>query len=593
MFSLSRRQAVGALAATAVIGRLNFALAAGSSADAAFQNLVKRWLDEGLRLNPIFATYIGDHRFDTEVDDVSAAGRAAKVAFLKSALTQLMAIDRSKLSRANQADAAIFENEVRFEIWDAEVNESWEWDPLQYNELIGSAVYLLIAREFAPLPERLNHATARMEKMPKLLEQTRASLDPARVPKIHAETVAKQNKGIGSIGDGLVAMAGALPAADKARLTAAAATMKAAIDEHQKWIEGTLVPNAKGDFRIGPKRYDEKLKFALMSSLSRQEIRAKAEAALTATRAEMYTIARGVLAGKAGAPPTPDNPTEAQQNAVIGAAMEIAYADRPARDKFVAACEAAVTQTTAFVREKDFITLPDAPVKVIVTPEFKRGVAGAYCDPPGPLDKGMDTLFAVDPVPDDWTQAQVDSYLREYNNRSIQELTIHEAMPGHYTQLWHSNKYPSVLRAVLFSGPFVEGWACYSENVMAEQGYLNRDPLYLLMHLKLNVRVYTNAIMDSAIHVDGMSEAEAMKLMMEKGFQQEREAAGKWVRARVSSCQLPTYFVGMTEHIELRAETEKRWGANFNLKKYHDTVLSFGSPPVKIARALMFDEPIG
>ena len=178
----------------------------------------------------------------------------------------------------------------------------------------------------------------------------------------------------------------------------------------------------------------------------------------------MYVIAKGVLAGKPGAPAMTDNPNVAEQNTVLGAAMEIAYADRPARDKFVAACEAAVKTSTDFVRAKDLITLPDAPVKVIVTPEFRRGVAGAYCDSPGPLEKHLDTFFAVDPVPGHLVaRSRSTSYMREYNSRSIHELTIHEAMPGHYTQIWHSNKYPSALRAVLGSGPFVEGWACYAE----------------------------------------------------------------------------------------------------------------------------------
>jgi uncharacterized protein (DUF885 family) len=462
-----------------------------------------------------------------------------------------------------------------------------------YNELAGGAVYLLIAREFAPVNERLHNAASRMEKLPKMFEQARANLQPARVPKIHADTVAKQNKGLASIADGVVAIGAGLPAADKERLTAAAATMKAAVTEHQAWLDGTLVPNAKGDFRIGAELYDQKLKFALMSPLSRQEIKARATAYLKEQRAKMYVIARGVLAGKAGAPPMPDNPTEAQETAVIGAALELAYADRPARDKVVPFAEETVRMATDFVRAKDLITLPNAPVKVIVTPEFRRGVAVAYCDSPGPLDKHLDTFYSVEPISPEWTQAQVDSFLREYNSRGIQEVTIHEAMPGHYTQLWHSNKYPSVLRAVLGSGPFVEGWACYAERVMAEAGYLDRDPLYLLVHHKLNLRVCTNALMDQAIHVDGASQEEMMKLMMELGFQQEREAAGKWIRAQVSSCQLPTYFVGLSEHNELRAEAERRWGADFNLKKYHDTVLSFGSPPVRYARALMFDEPIG
>jgi uncharacterized protein (DUF885 family) len=176
----------------------------------------------------------------------------------------------------------------------------------------------------------------------------------------------------------------------------------------------------------------------------------------------------------------------------------------------------------------------------------------------------------------------VDSFLREYNTRSIANLTIHEAMPGHYLQLAHSNRYPSVLRAMLGSGPFVEGWAVYTERVMQEQGFRAGDPLMRLVQLKWYLRAVTNAIMDSAIHVDGMSRDDA----------EEREAAGKWVRAQLSSTQLSTYFVGYQEHADLRAEVERRQGAKFDLKAYHDQVLSYGSPPVRFVRQLMLEEPI-
>ncbi len=299
------------------------------------------------------------------------------------------------------------------------------------------------------------------------------------------------------------------------------------MDVHQDWLDKTLVPNAKGDFRIGAKLYDEKLVFALNSPMTRAEIRTNAEAALAATRVQMYEIARGVLSGRKDAPPTPAKPTDDEQQAVIAAALDIAYADKPMRDKFVGACEQAVATATAFVRKKDLITLPSSPVKVIETPKFKRGVSGAYCSSPGPLDKGQETFVAVDPVPDDWTQSQADSYLREYNSRNVDELIVHEAMPGHYVQLWHANQYPSVLRAVLGSGPFIEGWACYAEDMMAEQGFLDRDPLYRLVHLKLDLRSILNAILDQGIHVGDMTREEAMKLMTEKGVPAGQRGRGQ------------------------------------------------------------------
>jgi uncharacterized protein (DUF885 family) len=563
------------------------------SADEQFADIGKRWLDGYMKLNPVSATQTGDHRFDTELDDLGAAGRKAGLDFSHSLLADLEKIDRTKLSRANQVDFGILRNQLRSDIWTSETLQSWAWDPLVYSQIAGGSLYTLMAREFAPLPERLRAATARMQKLPALFAQMRANLDPARVPKIHAETIAKQNKGVLSIVDEqIVPQAKELPDADRQKLEAAIADLRKAVDENQAWIDTQLVPNAKGDFRIGAALYDAKLAFALNSPLSRQEIRTRAQAQLAGTRAEMYAIARKVLAGKPKAPALPETPSDSQQQAAIQAALELAYAEHPARDKVVGTAEDALAKATEFVRAKGFVTMPDAPVKIIPMPVFQRGVALAYCDSPGPLDKALDTFYAVSPIPDDWTAKQVDSYLREYNTRSIAELTVHEAMPGHYLQLWHSNKYPSVLRAVLSSGAFVEGWAVYGEKLMVDQGFLDNDPLYRLVHLKWDLRVIANAILDQAMHVDGMTREEAMQLMTVQTFQEEREAAGKWVRAELTSAQLPTYFVGWQEHLDLRREAEKHDGDKFDLKRYHDTVLSFGSPPVRYVRELMFDEAI-
>jgi uncharacterized protein (DUF885 family) len=251
-----------------------------------------------------------------------------------------------------------------------------------------------------------------------------------------------------------------------------------------------------------------------------------------------------------------------------------------------------MTEAERFVKSRDLVSVFDDPLEIIPMPEFQRGVALAYCDPPGPLESGQKTFYAISPIPENWTRAQVDSFLREYNTRSIHNLTIHEAMPGHYLQLMHANRYRSPLRAVLASGPFVEGWAVYTERMMVDAGYYNGDPLMRLIQLKWYLRTIGNAILDQAVHVDGIERAAAMRLMTRDTFQEEREAAGKWVRVQLTSAQLPTYFVGVQEHLALRAEAEQRAGANFNLKRYHDAVLSFGSPPVRYVRALLFDLPI-
>ena len=569
------------------------ATAGDAAADAAFADLSKRALDTWMQLSPVSATQIGDHRYDSEIDDLSAAGQQKTLAAYKGLLADLDKVDVSKLGRENQVDAAILRNQLQSEIWNAEVLQSSKWDPQLYNGLAGSALYGLMAREFAPLPERLKSATARMEKLPQIFAQARENLDPARVPKIHAETVAKQNKGILSIVDTFITPhIGELPAEDGKRLQAAIDGLKKAVAEQQTWLDTTLVPNAKGDYRIGAELYDQKLKFALNSSLSRAEIGERARAELKRVRGDMYGIAQTVLKDKPGAPALPANPTDEQQQAAIEAALELAYAEKPARDKVVEDAKAALAQSTEFVRTHDLMTLPDAPVDIILMPEFQRGVAVAYCDSPGPLDKNLKTFYAVSPIPDDWTDKQVDSFLREYNSRMIHLLSIHEGTPGHYLEGWHSGKFPSTLRAVLRSGLFAEGWAVYTERMMQEQGYLDNDPLFHLVQLKFYLRTISNAILDQGAHVDNWTREQAMHLMTHDAFQQESEASGKWVRAQLTSAQLPTYFVGAQEHFDTRKAVQEKQGANFNLKAYHDQMLSYGAPPVRFARQLMLGQPI-
>lgn len=561
--------------------------------DRAFAALSKRFLDEGLALSPVAATQIGDHRFDDRIDDLSQAGRRKVLDWNKAVLAELDGIDTAALSRENQVDALVLRNNLEGTIWDLETFQSWAWDPQVYSGLAGGAIYNLMARDFAPMPQRLKSAAARMERLPALLAQARENLDPARVPRTHAETVAKQNKGVLSLIDTFITPnAGQLSGEDRTRLDAAVAATRKAVAEHQQWLDGTLVPNAKGDFRIGAKLYDQKLKFSLNSSLSREQIRQRATAELARVREEMYAVARKVLAGKAGAPELPESPTPAQQQAGIEAALALASADRPGRDELVDFAKGTLADATAFVKRKDLVTMPDAPVQIILMPEFQRGFSVAYCDSPGPLDKQLDTYYAISPIPENWNAKQVESFLSEYNEHMIHVLTVHEAMPGHYLEGWHSSKFPSTLRAVLRSGVFAEGWAVYTERMMADAGYQAEDPLFRLMQLKFYARTVANALLDQGLHVDGWTKEQAMDLMVRQSFQQQSEADGKWIRAQLSSGQLATYFVGAQEHFDTRKAWEAKTGEDFDLKAYHDKVLSYGAPPVRFARELMLGEPI-
>ena len=566
---------------------------AQSSADKQFEDLAKRYLDEFPTLGPVGATSLGDHRFDHLVNQVSSEARAERVAFNKKYIEELEIIPKGELSRAYQVDAALLDNRLRSGIWRIEELQEWSWNPLRYTALAGGAIYSLMAREFAPVEERLMNVADRLEQFPRMYAQIRETIIPERVPKIHAETAVKQNKGVLSILDNLVVpQKNKLKKRYRKQLNKAMETARNENAKHQKWLEEEVLPKANGSFRIGPKLYDRKLAFTLQTPLTRYQILEKAESELVKTRSHMYDIAKSVYKGMHPYTEFPEVPTEAYQQAVIRAALEEAYREIPDKEGIIDFARSSIRIAEDFVKEAEILTLPSDPVEIIIMPEFRRGVTLAYCDSPGPLETGLKTFYAVSPLPEEWTEKQVHSYLREYNQRSVHNLTIHEAMPGHFVQLAHSNRYPSTLRAVLSSGVFIEGWAVYVERVFLEEGFLDHDPLMQLIILKWYLRAIANAMIDQKIHAGGMSYDEAMELMIEDTFQEEREAAAKWIRAQLTSAQLSTYFVGFLEHYSLREEVQKRRGAKFVLKDYHDEELSFGSPPVQFVRALMLEEVI-
>ena len=563
------------------------------SSDADFESLADQFVSDLPALSPVAATWIGDHRRDADLDQVDDTARDKLRSTLQDYQAALEAIDRDVLSRANQIDYELLSSDVAARLWSLDELQEWALNPLYYVNTAGSSIYNLVARDFAPVEVRLGNAAARLEQFPRFLEQARASLVPERVPKIHAETAVAQNLGVVSIIENMIVPEmGNLTGATRTRLEAAIEVAKDALAEHQTWLEEELLPRAAGDFRIGAGRFDRKLAYALDSPLGRREVVARAEAEYESVRNQMYEVSKEIYLADHPYTAFPDTPDEAYKQVIIRAALEKAYQHLPPADGIVEVARQQLQQATDFVIEKNLVTMPDEPVEIIIMPEFQRGVSVAYLDSPGPLDKGQSTFYAVAPLPADWTGEQVRSFLREYNLYSLQDLTIHEGVPGHYLQLALSNRYPSTLRGVLGSGPMIEGWAVYAERLMIDEGYQDNDPLQRLIMLKWYLRAVTNAIIDSAIHVDGMTRDEAMQLMIEGGFQEEREAAGKWVRAQLTSSQLSTYFVGYQEWVELRKAVETAWGDEFTLRRYHDQVLSYGSPPVKYIRALVLGEPI-
>jgi len=557
--------------------------ARAATQDAEFQKIARDYVDGLLMSHPEYATELGEHRFDAEVTDYSPEMRQRLLARAKQFREKLKEFsDISKLTAANQVDVRILREEVESEIFNLEELKEANWNPLVYNQSLANGLYLLVARDFAPAEQRIPNLRKRMERIPKVIEQAQKNLQHS--PRVHTETAIEQTQGaIGLVREGLAPLLEQAPQLKKEIAPLQEKTAKA-LEEYKKWLEKDLLPRSDGDFRLGADKFRKKLRFALSSDLSMEEIMKRAQGDLQQTQTAIYETALPLYKQYF---PKADKAALDDKKKVTQAVLDKLSEEHSDDNTIVGYCQKVVNEATDFVKSHDLVTVPDKPLDVIVMPEFKRGIAIAYCDPVGPLEKSGKTFFAVSPTPSSWSKERKESFFREYNNYMVRDLTVHEAMPGHYLQLAHANEFkaPTLVRAVFWSGTFVEGWAVYTEQMMAEACY--GGPEVKIQQLKMRLRAICNAILDQSIHAGNMREQQAMDLMMKEAYQQEGEAVAKWKRARLTSSQLSTYFVGVSEHLDLREKAKAKAGASFNLKKYNDQVISYGSPPVKYVRELM------
>ncbi len=569
--------------ATACVLSLSIFAAAANPADDEFEKIARDYIESYLVSHPELATELGDHRFDGALTDYSPEARNRMLASAKQVREALNKFDDYKqLTGANQVDVRILRDEVEREIFSMEELRADEWNPLVYNQSLANSLYLLVARDFDSPEKRIPNLRQRMEGIPNVIKQAEANLQ--HPPKIHTETAIEQVQGaINLVRNGLDPLLGQAPQMKKDLAPVQEKTTKA-LEDYKKWLQQDLLKRSDGDFRIGAEKFRKKLRFALASDLSMEEVMKRAQAELVQTQEQIYRTALPLYKKYF---PNTDQKTLADKKRVTVAVLNKLAEQHQDDNTVVGYAQKVVNEATDFVKQHNLVTVPTVPLDVVAMPEFKRGVAIAYCDSAGPLEKNGKTFFAISPTPKDWTKEKKDSFFRENNNYFLRDLTVHEAMPGHYLQLAHSNEFkaPTLVRAVFQSGTFIEGWAVYTEQMMAEQGY--GGPEVKMQQLKMRLRTIANAIMDQSIHAGNMTEQQAMDLMTKETFQEQGEATLKWKRARLTSAQLSTYFVGVSEHLDLREAAKQKWGKDFDLKKYNDQVISFGSPPVKYVRELM------
>ena len=539
-------------------------------ADREADALGARYLETYLSREPVAATTAGDHRFDDRWPDRSPEADASLRKELDATIRDADALlaRKNELSAPQRVDLEIVRNSARYWLFSIDELKTDETNPVAWIGTLGDGLDPLLTRDFAPLPARMASLRARLDGIPAVVAQAKRRL--GRPARVYTETAIAQLAGlIGLVESDVPEAAKKVP--DGAAIEASAKRAKAALQDLATFFEKELLPRSDADFRLGRARFTQKLRFELDDDVDPDALAAAARARLAETRRSMEQTALELFPSLFPGEPVPKTGDAALVKRVLGRLAD----ERPTSETIVRDATRMLGEATEFVRKHDLVRVPDEPCRVIEMPEYRRGVSIAYCDASGPLEPKQETVFAIAPTPKDWSADRSLSFYKEYNSAMLADLVVHEAMPGHFLQLMHNNRFPSRVRAVFSSGAFVEGWAVYAEHLMAMKGF--GGPRVRIQRAKMLLRVSANAVLDHGVHAMGMSEADALALMQREAFQEEGEAVGKWKRARLTGAQLSTYFYGYSRMISLREAHEKR--AGFSERAFHDTLLSFGSPP--------------
>lgn len=558
---------------------LSSSLGADNAEDAKLTAFFKNYLDEEFRHRPLMATQYGDHRFDHLLDDLSAKARAAGVERTRKTLDELpKKIAYGRLSRSGQIDFEIFKHHLTRDLWLAENTKPYETDPRIYNEYISDSTFLLLTQSTESKATNVKNCVARMSQIPRIVAAAKENLK--NPPPVFVETALRQNRGaISYYESGIFPIAGETP--QLSELGPAAKPVVAALKEYQKFLEDDLLPRSKGEWRIGKEKFARKLELELDAGLTAEQVLKEAEAEFDRVEQAMYVIARQLWSQTHPGKVLPPDDADGRRS-TIQQVLAVVSRDHGKVEDLVKDARAGVERIKEFIASADILRLPKPDrCQVIEMPEFQRGNSIAYLNPAPPLDPKAASHYAISPPPRDWDLRRVTSFMEEYNRHMLQILTIHEAYPGHYVQLEYSNRHPSLIRKVLQSGVFSEGWAVYTEQMMLDQGYGKGDLALRLNQLKFYLRAVANAILDHKMHCSDLSDDEAMTFLVQRVFQSEGEARLKVIRAKQSSCQLSTYFVGRTAFYRLRQEVQREMGDKFELGRYHEAVLDHGTLPVK------------
>jgi uncharacterized protein (DUF885 family) len=547
--------------------------------DARLQKFFNTYLEDYFHLRPLEATRLGEHKFDSQLEDLSPRARASWLELTRKTLQELpRQVDYRKLSRPAQIDFEMLQHNLKEDMWLTENTHPYEQDPRTYNGYLNDSIYLLLAQSSLPKETNVANCLARMALLPQVVETAKHNLK--NTFQAHTETAIRQNRGaIGFYEKDIFEFAGETRQLDA--LKAATQPVVKCLKDYQIFLEKEVLPRAHADWRLGKRKFSQKLDLELNAAVSADAVMADAEFEFARVEREMYVVARQLWSRYYADKPLPPDDQPGRRE-TVRSVLQAASKDHCRPEELTSEMKKRVAALKKFITDNKILKLPDPDhCQVVEMPEFKRGNSTAYMEAPAPLDPNGTGQLAVSPPPKDWDERRVQSYLEEYNNHMLDILTIHEGYPGHSVQLEFMNQNPSIIRKVLQSGVYIEGWAVYTEQMMLDQGYGEGDLALRLNQLKFYLRAVANTILDHKMHCAKMTDDEAMEFLVQGCFQSEGEARLKVIRAKQSSCQLSTYFVGRMAHYRLRQQIERELEEKFSLAAYHDAVLAPGAVSVK------------
>lgn len=547
-----------------------------------FEEYKNNFINELWQTYPGWALGVGKHDFDSILVIPNEDTRKKELAFANNHLDSLKKYPIEGLSNNNKTDYYLIENLLKGSIWSTTELKSHEWNPSNYN--VSEAFSIILSTEFDNLENRLDIFYKRMANIPAYFEAAKQNIKNPTVE--HTQLAIAQNLGGLAVFETELEDALAKSKLDentKTELLKRADQSIAAVKDYTEWLKNLKNDNPRS-FRLGKELYAKKFEFDIQSGNTVEEIYQKALKSKAELHLKMAEITHN-LWNKYFKQPVPTDTLQAIKMLIDKISTKHVHPD-----SFQTAIEQQIPVLVDFIKQKDLIYIdPSKPLVVRKEPAYMAGVAGASISSPGPYEKNGNTYYNVGSM-EGWPKEQAESYLREYNHYILQILNIHEAIPGHYTQLVYSNQSPSLIKAILGNGTMIEGWAVYTELMMLENGYGNNEPEMWLMYYKWNLRTVCNTILDYSVHVNNFTKEEAIHLLVNEAFQQTAEAEGKWKRVTLTQVQLCSYFTGFKEIYEFREEYKALKGKEFDLKKFHEKFLSYGSAPVKHIREMMLGE---